>query len=214
MPELHRTLANRIAALRGWQHAPPSAARTDVSAMAFPSFHAFAPDTPDADEPPPAPQPPRLDNDPPLRRLLGGKLGRGDKEVTGSMSERLRSLRHTVPEQGEPEGPPDPDPVQQQPRMEAEIMFTAGPRAGERLHVRDGLVALDRDAQVAADSGGSNVVASIWPQGARFMLRHNGGILISGARPALSVVTLDDGDELAWGAHRMRFSLAEAAGRP
>jgi hypothetical protein len=56
-------------------------------------------------------------------------------------------------------------------------------------------------------------VARIWTQGDQIMLRHSGAILIGGSRPTLPVVVLEDGDELAWGAHKAQFRRAPAVGR-
>jgi hypothetical protein len=78
---------------------------------------------------------------------------------------------------------------------------------GERLSVRRS-IAFGRDGGEMADASHSRVVISIWAQGARFMLRHNGMPLIGGSRPALPVIALDDGDEIAWGEHRLQFRMS------
>lgn len=225
MPDMRRTFAARLATLLGRRstHIAADAVRpgpqlrlacAGATTMVWPAPLTFASDAADSEQPSDAPRLPRLDSPPPLRRILGGRLGRAGEEVASSISERLRSLRHRVPELSDQEQPPEPEPVRPQRRLAAEIVFTAGPRAGERLPIANESVALDRAATVVSDSSGSNVVVSIWPQGPRFMLRHNGGVVIGGARPALSVVTLDDGDEIAWGPHRMRFSLEGPAAQP
>jgi hypothetical protein len=80
----------------------------------------------------------------------------------------------------------------------AELVFTAGPRAGMRVEL---------DTNVASLADG-RATASIWRHNDRFLLRHNGKrIRIGGATPALSVVVLEDGDEIALGAERARFML-------
>lgn len=166
----------------------------------------------DADEasPPSEPSPPRplpnIDDEPPLRRLLGGRVRGNEGRIIETISGRLRSLKDMpIEDDGERSSAVT---LEHKPSRapSAELVFTAGPRAGERLPLNDRALALDRDACEAPDSGASRVVLSIWAQGARFMLRHN-GVLVGGARPAMPVVTLDDGDELAWAEHRLRFRI-------
>lgn len=156
-----------------------------------------------------APQPPNLD-DSRLGRLLGRKSG-GQDGVMGSISRRLRALRNgsqfnDIPTD-EPEEPAGPRPM----AVNAALIFTAGPRAGDVVALENRRLALDRDALQRTDSDAVEVVASIWAQGSRFMLRHRGTMMVAGSRPALPVIALDDGDELAWGPHRAQFRIEEAA---
>jgi hypothetical protein len=154
-----------------------------------------------------APRPPDLGADAPLRRLLPKRLRRDDPRVTNSIAGRLRSLGDDPVEFA----PRDDDAVAHDTHSarvsRGEIEFTAGPRSGERISLERRTVALDADAMEAADSSATNVVASIWAQGSRFMLRHNGAVSINAARLSMPVVTLEDGDELAWGAHRLRIRI-------
>jgi hypothetical protein len=139
--------------------------------------------------------PPQLDDAPALRRLLGGKGARDEDRLAGSMADRLRALEPPTLT-GTPATAPQASQRQRTPPS-AHLMFTSGTRAGERVSLDRRTVAFDQQARELADSSGSNVVASIWAQGQRFMLRHNGAVTVSGTRPALSVVTLEDGDEIA-----------------
>jgi hypothetical protein len=153
--------------------------------------------------------PPNLDGGPRLGKLFGMK---GDERgLYGTISDRLRGLRDpslTFDEAEDADAEPE---AKTAPQLRAEITFTAGPRAGESLTIDQGSVALDREAQPLPDGSHSRVAISIWSQGPRFMLRHSGGVAISGARPSLPVVTLDDGDEIAFGPHRLRFRLEDPA---
>jgi hypothetical protein len=144
-----------------------------------------------------------------VRRVLGGRLRSDDRPIVESISGRLRALKDVAIDDGEGASA---EPEARKPLMAppAELLFTAGPRAGERLAISDRRLALDRDAREVTDADASGVVVSIWAQGPRFMLRGSGALLISGARPAMPVVTLEDGDELAWGEHRLRFSEGAA----
>jgi hypothetical protein len=45
------------------------------------------------------------------------------------------------------------------------------------------------------------------------MLRQQGGVTVGGQRPALSVVVLEDGDEVAWNIHRLQFRIETATPR-
>jgi hypothetical protein len=155
-----------------------------------------------------AAEPPNIDSEPVLRRVIGGRLRGDDGKIIESISGRLRALGDLPlgEERGEDA---DPDTSTQARSLSARLVFTGGPRAGESLLVQRNTVALDRDALEVQDSSRSDVVASVWVQGTRFMLRH-AGIVVSGSRPALPVVTLEDGDELAWNAHRLQFQIEDA----
>jgi hypothetical protein len=144
-----------------------------------------------------------------VRRVLGGRLRSDDRPIVESISGRLRALKDVAIDDGEGASA---EPEARTPLMAppAALLFTAGPRAGERLEISDRRLALDRDAYEVTDADASGVVVSIWAQGPRFMLRGSGALLISGARPAMPVVTLDDGDELAWGEHRLQFRIQES----
>jgi hypothetical protein len=169
--------------------------------------------TPPDDAPPPAPkeprQPPNIDDAPALRRVLSGRLRADDSHIVDAISGRLRSLKDIPLGDAAERGSANPEVRQPQRAPAAELVFTAGPRAGEHLPLTDRTLALDRDARETPDGGTSGVVVSIWAQGARFMLRHNNGILVGGVRPSMPVLTLDDGDELAWADHRLRFHIEE-----
>jgi hypothetical protein len=99
------------------------------------------------------------------------------------------------------------------PPRDAEIVFTVGPRAGTRVLVEGRAVALDRDGDESTGEGSVSIVARIWTQADQIMLRHSGAILVGGSRPLLPVVVLEDGDEIAWGAHKAQFRRAPAVGR-
>jgi hypothetical protein len=142
------------------------------------------------------------------------RLGRHDADANRAMSARLVRLREAydspfddAPEATPSEAPPPPPP------RDAELVFTVGPRAGTHVLVEGRAVSLDRDGNESAGEGGVSVVARVWTQGDQIMLRQSGAILVGGGRPALPVVVLEDGDELAWGSHRLQFRRAPAVGR-
>jgi hypothetical protein len=145
----------------------------------------------------------------------GGGLfgGRGNDGVKRDMAARLQRLGKGYDFGEDPPPPEPPEAPPPPPSRDAEIVFVAGPRAGDVVRIEGRSLALDRDANETDDGGRSGVVASIWPQGDQFMLRHGGAILISGSRPSLPVIVLEDGDELAWGAHKLEFRRAPAVGR-
>ena len=133
--------------------------------------------------------------------------------VYAPIDARLRALNDTYGGEADLDPGAAQEPAARTPTPQAELVFTTGPRAGERLMLEGTRIALDRDANETLDNTRSGMMASIWAQGEHFMLRHGGAILIDGARPALSIVVLEDGDELAWGAHRLQFRNAHAIGR-
>jgi hypothetical protein len=148
---------------------------------------------------------PDLRSNSPLRRLFG----RTPAGVVGDMSNRLRALGRTEePPHEQAIEAPEAE-VQEARPIAGELVFTAGPRSGERILVEHP-VSLDRSGADAADQSGAAAVMSIWAQGRRFMLRHNGALLIGGARPTLPVVTLEDGDELVWGPNRALFRFDQS----
>ncbi len=83
----------------------------------------------------------------------------------------------------------------------AEVIFTAGPRAGTRVELDGNVLPL----------GEGKATATLWRHGDRFLLRHSGKqIRVGGAVPALSIVVLEDDDEIQVGNDRLRFLLAPA----
>lgn len=83
----------------------------------------------------------------------------------------------------------------------AEVIFTAGPRAGMRVELDGNVLPL----------GEGKATATLWRHGDRFLLRHSGKqIRVGGAIPALSIVVLEDDDEIQVGNDRLRFLLAPA----
>ena len=83
----------------------------------------------------------------------------------------------------------------------AEVIFTAGPRAGMRVELGDNVLPL----------GDGKATATLWRHGDRFLLRHSGKqIRVGGVIPALSIVVLEDDDEIQVGNDRLRFLLAPA----
>lgn len=135
------------------------------------------------------------------------------EQLIDPMAARLLALRHAPTEDDEPEPPPSLEPKQPPPSPDAELIFTAGPRSGDRLSLEGRSVAFDRDANETLDGSKSTVIASIWAQGEHFMVRHGGAILIDGGRPAMPIVVLEDDDELAWGPHRLQFRSGRTTGR-
>ena len=85
----------------------------------------------------------------------------------------------------------------------AELVFTAGPRAGSRIDVNGNVVQL----------GEGKAAASVWRHGDRFLLRHSGRVVrIGGVIPMLGIVVLDDGDDIAAGTDRARFVVTPPSG--
>jgi hypothetical protein len=140
-------------------------------------------------------------------------FSRGDDDTLNAMSDRLRVLREVMIEVGVDNTPAADEPAALRRPADAELLFTGGPRTGERLPLEARRIALDRDANETAEDSKSAMVASVWAQGEHFMLRHGGAILIGGARPALPIVVLEDGDELQWGVHRLQFRSGHSVGR-
>jgi len=80
----------------------------------------------------------------------------------------------------------------------AEIVFTAGARAGQRVELDDNVIPV----------GEGKGAATVWRQGGRFMMRHNGKhVRIGGVTPSLAIVVLEDGDEVSVGADRVQFRI-------
>ena len=141
-------------------------------------------------------------------------LGKNDEATYKSMSARLRLLRDEFePHYDEPSTADVPEAPAPPPSREGELLFVAGPRTGERLSVEGRAVALDRDGNESGGEGASSLVVRIWTQADNIMLQHSGAILVGGSRPALPIVVLEDGDELAWGGHKLQFRRAPAVGR-
>ncbi|MBI5288803.1 MAG: hypothetical protein HY873_07510 [Chloroflexi bacterium] len=115
---------------------------------------------------------------------------------------RLLSLRQALPlEPDEPSAGELPAAPGTGPGALAEIVFTAGPRAGIRAQLNGNVISL-------ADG---RATASVWRHGDRFMLRHSGQqVRISGSAPSLAIVVLEDGDEIAVGSERARFVVLPA----
>ncbi len=128
------------------------------------------------------------------RGLFG--FGRERSAPPDARDARLLGLRQLLPVA--PDEPADDTPQEAAAGFAAlgEIVFTAGPRAGMRVEL---------DGNVVSFADG-RATASVWRHNDRFLLRHNSKrIRIGGAAPALSVVVLEDGDEIAFGAERARF---------
>lgn len=84
----------------------------------------------------------------------------------------------------------------------AEVIFTGGPRAGMRVELDSNVLPL----------GDGKATATLWRHGDRFLLRHSGKqIRVGGTIPALSIVVLEDDDEIQVGNDRLRFLLAPAS---
>lgn len=141
-------------------------------------------------------------------------LGKNDEATHKSMSARLRLLRDQFePFQDQPSSADEPEAPPPPPSRDAELLFVAGPRAGERLSIEGRAVALDREGNESTGEGASSLVVRIWTQADNIMLQHSGAILVGGSRPSLPIIVLEDGDELAWGGHKLQFRRAPAVGR-
>jgi len=141
--------------------------------------------------------------------MLSGFFNRGNKHLEVIM-DRLKALGRdgpVLPESVDRGTGDDDESSRSSRRSKATLTFIAGPRAGERIVLEQGSVAFDRDGRAMSDGSATGVVMSIWAQGERYMLRDSAGVTVGGVRPPISVVTLDDGDEIAWGPHRLRFNL-------
>lgn len=149
--------------------------------------------------------------------MLAGFFRRDDKH-RDAISDRLKALagqaRNPDAERDESESEQTHEVAPPVRRTMAALLFVAGPRAGERVVLEQGSVAFDRDGRALSDGSAGGVVMSVWPQGERYMLRDNAGVVVSGIRPAIPVVTLDDGDEISWGPHRLRFELLRPENQP
>jgi hypothetical protein len=130
-----------------------------------------------------------------------------------AVSARMSALRDDALGQAADGPGPEAEPPSSAPTQRAELIFTAGPRAGERVTVARERIGFDRDANEITDDSGPRVALSVWAQGPHFMLRQQGGVTIGGQRPALSVVVLEDGDEVAWNIHRLQFRIETATSR-
>jgi curved DNA-binding protein CbpA len=132
------------------------------------------------------------------RGLFG--LGRRREPEADAKDLRLLGLKDVLPMEREPA---ETEAVEALPSAEAalplaELTFTAGPRSGLRVEL---------DANVVP-MGEGKAAATVWRHGERFMMRHNGRqVRIGGAAPNLSIVVLEDGDELAVGNDRAQFHI-------
>lgn len=131
------------------------------------------------------------------RGLFG--LGRGRASVAeDSIDARLLDLRTRLPLAPEEDRPEPEDAPLSSLLPIAEIVFTAGPRAGMRA---------DLDVNVVPLGEGKSS-ATIWRHGERFLLRHNGArVLVSNRPPVLPIVVLEDGDEIVVGADHAQFHI-------
>ena len=135
------------------------------------------------------------------RRLFG--FGRSHTPETDAIDARLLDLRVSLPLAPEEERPEQDDEHLAVHLPAAEIVFTGGPRAGLRVELESNVAPL----------GEGKSVATIWRHGERFLMRHNGKkILVSGKPPLLSIVVLEDGDEIVAGADHASFRLLPALG--
>jgi len=129
------------------------------------------------------------------RGLFG--FGRERAAPVDARDARLLGLRDILSvEPDEPLADPSDQALGEDAAPLAEMVFTAGPRAGLRVEL---------DGNVVSFADG-RATASVWRHNDRFLLRHNGKhVRVGGATPALTVVVLEDGDEIAFGAERARF---------
>jgi hypothetical protein len=129
-----------------------------------------------------------------------GLFGRGQSsDLEAARDARLLSLRETLPvEQDEPREAVADDIASQDSVLQAEVVFTAGPRDGMRVEVNGNVIPL----------GDGKSTGTLWRHGGRFLLRHSGkGVRVSGAVPTLAILVLEDGDEIAIGSDRARFQV-------
>ena len=92
-------------------------------------------------------------------------LGKNDEATHKSMSARLRRLRDEFePHYDDPSTADVPEAPAPPPSREGELLFVAGPRAGERLSIEGRAVALDRDGNESGGEGASSLVVRIWTQ--------------------------------------------------
>jgi len=130
-------------------------------------------------------------------------MGRERTAPVDARDARLLGLRDTLPvELDQPASDELAEAPATAPQALAEIVFTAGPRAGVRVELNGNVISM-------ADG---RATASVWRHGDRFMLRHSGRqVRISGATPSLAIVVLEDGDEIAVGSERARFVMVPSA---
>lgn len=91
----------------------------------------------------------------------------------------------------------------------AELVIMAGPHAGRRLALGEHPISMGgtlRD-DLLLDAGLPAEAILVWHHGERSMLKHalGAGVTIGGAPPALSIIVLEDGDEIAIAGHEMRY---------
>jgi hypothetical protein len=140
------------------------------------------------------------------RKWLGGRRHEEEDRALSHMSGRLRALGDPAFKQWK--GPEDTDaPTATERTLEAELQFVAGPRIDTTITLGAGTLALDVEGNVSEDPTDSDIVVNMWAQGQHFMLRPARGVRVSGSRPALPVVVLEDGDDIEWGPHRVRVRL-------
>jgi hypothetical protein len=87
-----------------------------------------------------------------------------------------------------------------------ELVFTSGPRAGERVIVDD------TAAVVIADAAGVEAV-TMWRSGSRVMLRQlsRKSVRVGGKPPPFPVIVVEPGDEIEAGGHHMRLDITLSA---
>jgi hypothetical protein len=144
--------------------------------------------------------PPRKDVSVPTNKKRGlFGLGRARASAAeDSIDARLLDLRSRLPLSPEEDRPDQVDLPLEALLPMAEIVFTAGPRAGMRA---------DLDGNVVPMGEGKSS-ATIWRHGERFLIRHNGArVLVSNRPPVLPIVVLEDGDEIVVGADHARFRI-------
>jgi hypothetical protein len=137
---------------------------------------------------------------PSVEKKKRGLFGRGQSsDLEAARDARLLSLRETLPvEQDEPREAVADDIASQDSVLQAEVVFTAGPRDGMRVEVNGNVIPL----------GDGKSTGTLWRHGGRFLLRHSGkGVRVSGAVPTLAILVLEDGDEIAIGSDRARFQV-------
>ena len=141
------------------------------------------------------------------------------RQLADAQHNRLLQLREDVPAQLDSAPAPLPQPVEQQ-FAPATIAFVSGSRSGEHVE-------LVGDVMTLGSGAGCDIVlpddyAEIEPEHARLMRRgatymfhdlagHD--TAITNCPLPLTVVTLEDGDEIQIGEHRMRFTTADASER-
>jgi hypothetical protein len=129
-----------------------------------------------------------------------GLFGRGQSfDLDAARDARLLSLRETLAvEPDEPAEPTAADVWSHDAAVQAEVVFTAGPRDVMRVEVNGNVIPL----------GDGKSTGTLWRHGERFLLRHSGkGVRVGGAVPALDILVLEDGDEITIGSDRARFQV-------